>query len=295
MSFFQSLDSIEDNIESTPIGVTFTTIEYTNNSFLENIKNGKLSDIKIRDTIKYGNYLDYDNFNNTKTRVIFQELWTNLRFINNVLTLLNTNENFLDMARKIYCTSINKIVYDYYTTEMEGEKDSEVLDTLLRIAYTVNYKYILKLTPLVGDNTASFICLGRYSSFDKRKCVERLNSFIINLGYDFSIEDIIKIYSIFYLDSFTEVFINTMFDTDKLIVMEENNKKTYDNISLALLYILEDMNSGEISKVLRSYSSNIMLLNLDKKYRFSMKTIGQEFIKINNVISDLEFRGYNIP
>ena len=295
MSFFQSLDSIEDTIESTPIGVTFTTIEYTNNSFLENIKNGKLSDIKIRDTIKYGNYLDYDNFNNTKTRAIFQELWTNLRFVNNVLTLLNTNENFLDMARKIYCTSINKIVYDYYTTNMDTEKDSEVLDTLLRIAYTVNYKYILKLTPLVGDNTASFICLGRFSSFDKRKCVERLNSFIINLGYDFSIEDIIKIYSIFYLDSFTEVFINTMFDTDKALVIGEANMKTYNNISSALLYILEDMNSGEISKVLRSYSSNIMLLNLDKKYRFSMKNIGEEFIKIKNVISDLEFRGYNIP
>ena len=27
----------------------------------------------------------------------------------------------------------------------------------------------------------------------------------------------------------------------------------------------------------------------------SMKSIGEEFIKINNVISDLEFRGYNIP
>lgn len=288
MGLFQSLDSIE-HIESTPIGVSFTTIEYTNISFLENIKNGKLSDIKIRDVIKYGNYLDYDNFNNAKTRAIFQELWTNIRFINNVLTLLNIDENFLNMARKIYCTSINKIVYDYYS-DTSIEKDSDVLDTLLRIAYIVNYKYILRLSSMVGDKTASFICLGRFSSFDKRKCVERLNSFIINLGYDFSVNDIIKIYSIFYLDSFTEVFINTMFDTN-----QESINNQYDNISLALLYILEDMNSGEISKVLRAYSSNIMLLNLDKKLRFSMKNIGEEFIKIKNVISDLEFRGYNIP
>lgn len=288
MGLFQSLDSIE-HIESTPIGVSFTTIEYTNISFLENIKNGKLSDIKIRDVIKYGNYLDYDNFNNAKTRAIFQELWTNIRFINNVLTLLNIDENFLNMARKIYCTSINKIVYDYYS-DTSIEKDSDVLDTLLRIAYIVNYKYILRLSSMVGDKTASFICLGRFSSFDKRKCVERLNSFIINLGYDFSVNDIIKIYSIFYLDSFTEVFINTMFDTN-----QESINNQYDNISLALLYILEDMNSGEISKVLRAYSSNIMLLNLDKKLRFSMKNIAEEFIKIKNVISDLEFRGYNIP
>ena len=294
MSLFQSLDSIE-TIESAPIGVSFTTIEYTNISFLENIKNGKLSDIKIRDTIKYGNYLDYDNFNNAKTRVIFQELWSNLRFLNNLLYLLNTNEEFLNKARSMYITSINKIVYDYYTTdESDGRlKDSEVLDSLLRIAYVVDHKYILRLTPLVGQNTAGFIALGKFSSFDKRKCVERLNRFIVQLGYNFSINDIIKIYGVFYLDNFTDLFINTMFDT--LSDLTNEQRALYDNISLAILYILEDMPSSEIAKVLRAYSSNIMLLNNDKKLRFSLKNLAESFNKVNNVVLDLEYRGYSIP
>ena len=58
MSYFNSLDSIKD-MESTPIGVNFSTIEYTYDSFLKSLDT--MGDFKIREIIQYGDYLDYDN------------------------------------------------------------------------------------------------------------------------------------------------------------------------------------------------------------------------------------------
>ena len=92
MGFFKSLDEITE-IEDAPIGVKFSTVEYTFDSFLEKIEDGSLSDNKIRSNIEYSYniYLDYDNFKNPNTRKIFQKLWTNERFLKNLLEVLKYN------------------------------------------------------------------------------------------------------------------------------------------------------------------------------------------------------------
>ena len=128
MSYFQSLDSIPEEIESTLTGVSFSTIEYMYDSFLEKIESGKLSDIKIKDIIVYGDYLEYDRFIDPKTRIIYQKLWTNKRFLKNLLELLIENKSFLEKVRKYYINSVNIIAYEYYTaTDDTIVKDSEVL------------------------------------------------------------------------------------------------------------------------------------------------------------------------
>ena len=221
MGFFKSLDSVVDT-ESTLTGVSFSTIEYQYDSFLEGVENGSIGDNKIKDVIKYGNYFDYDNFNHSHTRQVFQKLWTNERFLKNVFGLLESDQNLLLKVRQLHIYDINNIVYDYYCAHSAELKDSDVLDTLLRISALINHNYNLKLSTIMDMITASFISLARFSSFDKPTCVKRLNEIIIKLGYEFTIKDIIYIYSVFYSDNFRSIFINTMLDVYNYDKLEDN-------------------------------------------------------------------------
>ena len=152
MGFFKSLDNIQPEIENTPIGVNFSTVEYTFDSFLKKIEDGSMSDKKIQSDIlySYGTYLDYDNFKDIKTRTIFQSLWTNTRFLRNFLEVLNKNPNIAESLKTFKLTTINTISYDYYCGSNEL-KDSEVLDLLLDICITVDMKFIIPLCTIMGD------------------------------------------------------------------------------------------------------------------------------------------------
>lgn len=299
MSYFQSLDSIKE-MESTPIGVNFSTIEYTNDSFLKSLD--VMSDFKIREIIFYGNYLDYDNFNHPKTRAVFKQLWTNKRFLENVLGLLENNKIFLEKAKSIYMISVNKIIYDYYNASIDPNsdmKDSEVLNLLLKIADVLDYTYILKLSTVIDTTSAKFLAISRFSSFDKKKCINRLNRFIMNLGYSFTIKNIIYIYQAFYSDNFSELFNTTMVETkDNLLnqgyILSPIAQNMYDTISYAIINILNSMPGEEMRIVLKSYASYLMLVNYGGKVRFSLKELEDEFYRIKENVEFIEIN-YNIP
>lgn len=280
MSYFKSLDSIE-NMESTPIGVNFSTIEYTYDSFLKSLDT--MGDFKIREIIQYGDYLDYDNFNNPKTRSVFKQLWTNKRFLENLLGLLERNKVFLNKARNLYMISINKIIYDYYIASMNEQKDSDIMNLLLKIADVMDYNYILRLSTITDTTSAKFLALSRFSSFDKRKCINRLNEFIMNIGYEFSIKNIIYIYQVFYDSNFSELFNATMLEVDNYNPENENSRKMYDNISYAIINILNSMAGEEMRITLKSYASYLMLINLNdnSSIRFSLKNLDPVFRRVS--------------
>lgn len=295
MGFFKSLDSIED-IESAPIGVNFSVIEYKPDSFLSKILDGSLSNNKIEEDIRLGykKYFDYDSFNDPNLRPVFQALWTNVQFLKCVLRVLNNDEKLLSKVRLHYIKTINKIAYDYYADNLEDYKDSEVLNTLLLIANKVNINFVLPLTSIIDKSAAEFIVMARFSSFDNKDCINRLNDFIIGLGYDFAIKDIIYIYSIFYSDNFADLFITTMLDIRESF-MNPSEHKMYDNISLSILYILGSMESAEIYKVLRRYSEYLMLMNIDTSLRFSLHGLSTDFERISYIVDTLSYEGFTLP
>lgn len=295
MSYFNSLDSIKD-MESTPIGVNFSTIEYTYDSFLKSLDT--MGDFKIREIIQYGDYLDYDNFNNPKTRSVFKQLWTNKRFLENLLVLLDRNKVFLNKARNLYMISINKIIYDYYIASMNEQKDSEIMNLLLKIADVMDYNFILKLSTITDTTSAKFLALSRFSSFDKRKCINRLNEFIMNIGYEFSIKNIIYIYQVFYDSNFSELFNATMLEVDNYNPENENSKKMYDNISYAIINILNSMAGEEMRITLKSYASYLMLINLNdnSSIRFSLKNLDPVFKRVSDNVEYVSYTySLNIP
>lgn len=299
MNFFESLDSMDNTIESAPIGLKISTIEYSFDSFLQKISDGVLSDVVIQNNIRQGlsQYLNYDNFKNPGTSKQFIGLWTNKRFLSNLLEILNTDKSVLSKVRSLYTRTINVITYDYYAEQFNKESsvnwDSEVCNLLISISTTVNYNYILPMTTIIPPNNAVFIAMSRFSSFDNTIAIKRFNDMIIGSGIDLSIKDIIYIYSIFFSEKFSSLFNITMTTVTKSFA-DTNQKKIYDNISLAMIYIVNSIPSTEIETVLKKYSLYISFL--DKKCsRFSFRNLSEEFSRINIVVNKLLEEGYDIP
>lgn len=296
MGFFKSLDEMEPEIEDVPIGANFSTVEYTFDSFLKKIEDGSISDNKIRSNIEYSYniYLDYDNFKNPNTRRIFQSLWTNERFLKNLLEVLKNNPNILNSLRSFHITTINTIANDYHSIDNENEKDSLIVNLLLDICRVVDMKYIIPLSTIMNTNSALYITMMKFSSFDQDKCVKRLNDFIITIGIDFSVKDIIYIYSIFYNEGFSTLFNYTMIYCDYYF-SNKLQEKINDNISLAIINILNSMTSEEIFKVLKQYGNYISLTNKGGKVRFSLRNLSNDFSRVSNIVDNLNSDYLFIP
>ena len=289
MGYFKSLDEINEQPEEL-LPTRFTTIEYTHDSFLEKIS--EFSDTKIRYEIKIGDYFNYDHFSDPNTRVIFQKLWTNKIFLKNVLFLISEDEQFRNKVINTYITTVNKLAFDYLLLESQ-DKDEEVLYLLKEIAKHTDYNYILKLCDIMPLELATMIAMARFSDFNFTESINRFNNTIYKSEMDFSEQDIIHIYAVFFSERFTELFNITMTN------IEDNfekrlHKKVYDMMSLALLDILESMTSEDIEKVLQSYSSYIELTNICN-FRFSLRSLSDDYSRINVIIDELLNKGICIP
>lgn len=120
-------------------------------------------------------------------------------------------------------------------------------------------------------------------------------------------QELMNIYYVLYKNSFTEFFLGTMFDTG-IQDAEENGEEWVteteitinDNITTAVVNLLEIMLPADISRVFRSYYDMY-----SKQYdcnpnsiRTSIRTIcngDSRFIKIPIILSELEGQGILIP
>lgn len=290
MGVFKSLDNLNEQKPEPKTSVRFSTIEYNYDTILECIQNGTYSNSKIQQLIinNYQIYLNYDNFTNISTRKTFQSLWTNSRFLHNfifVLTQTSDGNKILSVIKSKYKITINRITYDYYSADGKIiEKDSEVCGLLLKFCETVDYEYIKPLTNIVDPTTARFMALSNFSSNDVETCVHRLNDLIIKTGFDFSISNIVDIYSRFYSNNFSLLWNYTM--TSVYDNLPPNELHNNDRINLALVNILNNMTSDDIYKILYQYSSYITMMK-KAKIRFSVRNLSNDFERINKVVSSM--------
>ena len=162
---------------------------------------------------------------------------------------------------------------------------------LFQIVDEINARAILPLTTIMDRQSARFIVMGRYSSFELEECVRTVNEFIIRLGYDFSVDQIIYIYSKLYKDGFGQPFNYTMTHTYNYESGDLSNQEytIYNRMNRALLVILNSMSTDNIEKVLNGYA-NYLLMNTDKKVRFKIKTEATvDYDRLRQVLNYMDY------
>ena len=237
-----SLESFLNKKEEKP----FKTIEYEIDALVSKLKNvDNLTDEDIKNIIihQHDVILNYDLFlMDTNTRKVAQDLFTNKRFLSiliNIIGLLN-----IDYTEKI---CLNKLAYDYY---QKDNKEQETCDLLYQLTTMVNQKEVTILSGIIGINGAKILSMLKNSSFIDEKCVKRVNRYIVKSDLDLNAQSIVNIYYLF--NKFGILFSYSMLETKPSNLTEFENRK-FDNISIALISMLDSLTSNNILKVLQDY------------------------------------------
>lgn len=278
MGLFKSLDGISD-MPSTPVGVKFTTIEYTFDSFLEKLNNDELSAHQIRNKIifSYSSFANYDNLVNPNTRKALKRIWTNKKFLYNLYQVLQDNTIKTDILE---IKTVNKIVFDYCFDS--DDPDPEIMKLMIKIADIINFNLKLVFSTIMQPTIASQLAILSRSSFESKDCIDRVNKYISK--FEFTVDNIIYIYSKLYLEDFSSLFLYTL-------ISKEPEEK---NVDRAIITILDSMTSNEIFKVLQRYGYYINMNNITD-VRFKLSTIFNNKSRIGRIIEDLKYDNVIIP
>lgn len=292
MGIFSSLDNLGDNKDSEiqlsnpkNLNITFSTVEYTLATFLKKLQEGDFSDIQIQYEILHhcDKYCDYDGFQNVETRKYLQGIWSNQKFLEIFLSCIQQDNQLKTKCKKFYNTSICKIAYDYYTSISDNDS---CVKLLLDIVEVINHNTILPLTTMMQPIHALFIVMSRYSSFKREECVKRANEFIMRLGYDWTVKQIVDIYYQLYADdSFSYIFNITMTQTYDFSKLNQSELTIYHRMNHAMLSIINSMPSDQIKTVLLSYSNYTGLYNYST--RFDITNPGEDYDRIQSVLLQL--------
>ena len=268
MSLFPSLDDIEDNEEPKiegSLNITFSTVEYTYDTFVNKLLDGSMSDYQVQQDIcnHYDKYCNYDNFQNPALRESFMKIWTNKIFLNNFNTVLLKYKE-MKTSIGLYNRFICKIAYDYYskTAAHTGVEDT-TCKLLFSIVNTLNEDKIIPLTNYMFNSHALFVVLAANSSFEYAECVVRVNYFIRKALQELDTVQIIDIYSkVFNGGRFLTIFNAIMFDVPAdLASMTPPESATYLKTTKAAFVILNSIPSNEIEKVIRGYKNSLAVSN----------------------------------
>lgn len=286
MGLFASLNSEdafenEHKLDTLYQGSLFKSIEYEISNIVSKIDNidqfdaNQIKDIIIR---QHNMILNYDLFLiNNDNRQEALKLFTNKRFLDCFINVIR----FLDLDRhERIC--LNKITYDYYILP---NKDQEVADMLYRLTTEVNGKEVIVLSGILGMHGAQILSMIRNSTFNEEKAVHRVNTFLIKCNQELSVQQIISIYC-YLFERFTHPFVYTMMEAKPIGLTPEQNIK-FDNISKAILEILNSLTSDDIRKVLQDYAYTLNMVKSNITVRFSLKS-AVLFTRIQQVIKSIE-------
>lgn len=282
---FESLKHIPEKQKEYASSPKFSTLQYRYETLIEKIESGNMNSDMLRKDIlnNYRDYCNYDNFH--EHRKAFQALWTNKKFLDAFYHSLESLQSII-VNNSYYRTGICKIVYDYYYEIGRNNPDDEVTKLLLKIANTINKREILVLSAFMHDYAAGFIMMANYSSFKQKINIRRVNKFIIKLGYDFSVKNIIDIYAQLYLNNFSTLFNSTLTDNLKDTGLDEYQLAIFNKQNTALLTILESMPEYEIRNVISGFN-DFLRYEGNPATRFDVYSISKkDFPRVKKVLSE---------
>ncbi|MCM1215917.1 MAG: hypothetical protein NC548_15530 [Lachnospiraceae bacterium] len=287
MGTFKSLDGISDG-EEIPVVPKFTTIELSISTIVERLKQvNALSDAEIRDIIfrQYNTILDYDNFlKDRKSRETVQELFKNEQFLNNLIYCV---ERIKLNAYQITC--LNVLAFDFIITY--GNTNQVVRNLLTELSMRINTDLVLPLSAIIGLEPAKYLSMVRRSSYDEVSIVRRVNTYLIKSGLEIKEQEIINIYAVLFT-RISNLFTVTMLEMPDNLNQSEMVR--YDEMSKAILDILDNMPSEEIMKVLSNYASSWSLFG-EPNVRFSLQCLHNSYGRITKVVRILMEQGTIVP
>ncbi len=248
-------------------------------------------DIELEDLVRSSHkiFLDKDYVCNRAYRQEVIDAFGNERFLRMLIHVMES-ETDISYDERVVC---NKITWDY---KCQKEQSQEIRELLLDLVNTINKPIVHLLTAVVPYNSANLIALARYSSFDLKKDINRVNLILEKYTDNLSVQSIIDIYSYLYKnESFSRVFGTIMFETEiEGYGVEELER--HGRISIAVLEILEHgMSTPQIEKVLRNYA-NLCSFYSNLSKRFSMWSNSRaDYPRIYAVLDGLKARGVEIP
>ena len=282
--------------EDETIHLDFANNPVFNKDILKTTPLDQIDDTKLYEIIKssYYNILE-DLFNNVGD--IYKQHFQDKRFLNTFIKVLQSCETF-PIELRTYC---NHLAYDYLTLPGASKFMKELF---LIMSKTVNRDIIPTLLAIgLEEPLAIKLSLARYSSFNERINIQRVNVILVNtFNADTEVEDIVKIYGKLF-DHIGVLFTTIMFSpiqTDT--VTDELSPEEYDMIEvdgllgLAVLDILVTQPVETIATVLKMYSNEFTTLhNSDpKSVRFSMHKLSTDFDRIDWVMKNV-IPEYPIP
>lgn len=294
---FNSLPSEADNPLNQIVQSPIKTIEYTIEEVAARIDSvDELSDSDIKNIIERQHeiFLNYKLFISiAEKRRSLQKLFSNLRFIrifNSVIGKLKLTDE------EIICA--NKLCYDYYTAKFSntetGEYVNAVINEYIALSSIINFDLGIKLSAMIDVNYAKILAMVYNSAFLIEKRVHRVHYFLMSYFYtELSVQDIVNILCILFDKNFTKVFISLMLEL-KLPNYSNTQVKRFDDISSAIISMVDSMPSKDIQMMMLDYANYIRVNNINR-VRFSMKTIANKE-RILSCINQVEFSsGLMVP
>lgn len=234
----------------------------------------KYSDQEIADTIKISYHIIFsDKFimeNPSHLAVI-----TNHRFLTNAIRVFSTLPE-IEYSTFVYC---NKIIYDYINTYITDEF-TDTRNILYSLARVINKKQIQLLLSIgLPEDIAVDILIARHSANTEIININRLLSIMTTV--DSKLMDVQMCVNIFekLFDELGLLFQIVMFTPCNTNMDNE----TYENIGSAILFMVNNMPSLAIKKVLNGYTA-----------AFESGLFRQKIKVGNDIIAGDTYRRYNL-
>lgn len=223
-------------------------------------------------------------------KVPYINLFSDINFINGFIRALSS----IPISYKIQL-ACNKLTYDYFTADVSVP---EIKQKYLNVSKVINRAKINELMALgIDENTASNLCLCRYSSTSEYTGVKRLNFTLYHKDHEFMNEQmIVWIYEKMF-DRVSPIFYGVMFEVYTKQQEEDfgdNFTEVYGTVGLVALDILNNMTSEDIQKILTGYSKEWEFRGRPP-VRFSLRSLSADYSHIQRVVDHLIMNGTQIP
>lgn len=228
----------------------------------------------------------------------------NATILHNIASNLLVNAKFLSVLTQVLveiqlnydeAIYVNEIVYNYL---IKQDNDDYLHKLILMLGEAVNKPIVNNLLGCELDQgLAIFLAVTYRSTFNEIVNVKRINfTLCTSSNKVLSVQELINIYIQLYRNSFSKLFLGTMFDltidqADEEEWMTNNIIEINNNVTMAVIYILESMTPFNIAKTLIQYGEEFRLsCGYDKsKVRYPLHSLDKNvFKKIPIIIEQLE-------
>lgn len=264
-----------------------------------------INDIPTMNDTELENFIYYhfeeiinNAYSGSSNSLEYLKWFTDIRFLDVFINTLQ--RKFIDTDIAVKC---NKLCYDYMSLD---KNEQAIVNRLIKISNIINQSYMPKLLGLgINPKLASYILIARFSHLDLSICVRRVNYILITQPKtDRSYDIISQIFRIIYFNDSLWIRIFQYFMFDVIPERNENDPGTHwvtpdveeinSIINLVILDILNEKPIDIIGAALRNYAESYRLLNYGKLIRFSLRTLSNDYERINYAIQSLRINEFII-